>query len=89
VTLANLAENTIALITPKIATSSQKMILKLAENRKEVRYEILCADARSFYTTSENGGSCYENPPIELIMNLRGIPCCPDNREANIKSYAQ
>jgi hypothetical protein len=75
VTLFSFAEKTMALMTPKMATSSQNMILRSKTKRllqREVRDQILCAYTGGFDSASEDGSSGNENTPGgELDFGMR------------------
>jgi hypothetical protein len=92
--LFSFAEKTMALMTPKMATSSQNMILRSKTKRllqREVRDQILCAYTGGFDSASEDGSSGNENTPgDEFDFGMRdGLPRGTNDRETNIESYAK
>ena len=57
-----------ALITPKIATSSQNIILKLSLFSRAVRYQVLCPYSRGLYTSPKNRCAGDEDSPATLTI---------------------
>ena len=106
-TFASLAEKTIALITPNIATSSQKMILAhpirmggffeegarggvLEMGEYDIRFLVRI---RGAFTPPPRMDVPVIKIPLEfnkqLRRGVRTIPCCSDDRETYVKSYAE
>jgi hypothetical protein len=61
----------IELITPKMATSSQKMMLYERVNSRRIRNEVFVADARGFDTPAQDGCPGYEDSPEIRLATTR------------------